>query len=179
MDRRRFVAVVEPFVRDMLHVALVLVGPSDAEDAVQEALLKAWNGAALLREGDTVRPWLLRITANVCRDWGRGREGRRRRETVPLSQAEEAELLTAPSVDDPGSGAAADRQDLRAMVAQLDDDLRVVIMLRYYAEMSSAEIGDTLRLPASTVRTRLQRALEQLRTLSLSGMGPAEERASR
>lgn len=179
MDRLRFVAVVEPFVRDMLHVALVLVGPSDAEDAVQEALLKAWNGAALLREGDTVRPWLLRITANVCRDWGRGREGRRRRETVPLSRAEEAQLLAAPSADDPGSGAAADRQDLRAMVAQLDDDLRVIIMLRYYAEMSSAEIGDTLRLPASTVRTRLQRALEQLRALSLSGMGPAEERASR
>ncbi len=61
MDDSRFVAAVSPYIKDMLHLAITLIGVSNAEDAAQEALLRAWRAASTLREGDTVRAWLLRI----------------------------------------------------------------------------------------------------------------------
>src|SRR5690242_4747394 len=51
------------------HVALALIGPADAEDAAQEALVRGWQAWATLRDPAAIRPWLLRITVNICRDW--------------------------------------------------------------------------------------------------------------
>lgn len=67
--------------------------------------------------------------------------------------------------NDPGSNLAAERFDLRQMVNLLEEDLQEVVVLRYYVEMNATEIGDVLALSPSTVRTRLQRALTQLRAL--------------
>ncbi|HEX9037797.1 MAG TPA: sigma-70 family RNA polymerase sigma factor [Ktedonobacterales bacterium] len=163
MDERRFVAAVTPYLRDMVYVALALIGPAEAEDVAQEALLGAWKAAQSLREGDTARPWLLRITANVCHDWRRGRNGTRARITTLSSDAADEIEAVAVDSDDPGTGEAVVRLDLRRLVDALDDDLRVVIVLRYYAEMNASEIGAALGIPASTVRTRLQRAIAALR----------------
>lgn len=164
MDDRRFVAAISPYVRDMVHVAIALIGAADAEDAAQEALLRAWKAAASLREGDTMRSWLLRITANVCHDWRRGRPGTRARLTMSFSSDSGGGPALLASTDaDPGSDAAATRLDLRRLVDLLEEDLRVVVVLRYYAEMNATEIGAALDLPASTIRTRLQRALARLR----------------
>lgn len=167
MDDSQFVAIVSPYIKNMLHLAFALIGPADAEDAVQEALSRAWQAASAIREGDTVRAWLLTITANVCRDWLRGRHGTRARLIVSLSNSdssEDASPLNASTDDDPGSNISVQRFDLRQMVDLLEGDLRVVIVLRYYVEMNATEIGDALGLPPSTIRTRLQRALAQLRT---------------
>lgn len=163
MDERRFVAAVSPYLRDMVFVALALIGPVDAEDAAQEALMRAWKAAPSLREGDTVRAWLLRITANVCHDWRRGRNGTWARLMAFIPDVV-SEVGAIPAEDaDPGSSDAVERLDLRRLVDALDDDLRAVVALRYYAEMNASEIGTALNIPASTVRTRLQRAVAQLR----------------
>jgi RNA polymerase sigma-70 factor (ECF subfamily) len=163
MVERRFAAAVTPYINDMVYVALALVGPTEAEDAAQEALLRAWRAAATLREGDTVRAWLLRITANACHDWRRGRAGAWARLTTTLpDDTGETEALAAPDAD-PGSSAAVTRLDLRQQVNVLADDLRAVVVLRFYTGLNATEIGAALDIPASTVRTRLQRALAQLR----------------
>ncbi len=68
----------------MICVAAALVGPADAEDAAQEASLRAWRSWDELRDSEAVRSWLLRITVNVCHDWLRGRFGTRVRRTESL-----------------------------------------------------------------------------------------------
>jgi RNA polymerase sigma-70 factor (ECF subfamily) len=145
MDDSRFGAVVSPHIKNMVYLAIAMLGQADAEDAVQEALVRAWQAQSRLREGDTVRAWLLTITANVCRDLLRGRHGTRER--------------------DPGSNHSAERFDLRQLVDLLEENLREIVVLRFYVEMNATEIGAVLGLPPSTIRTRLQRALTHLRTL--------------
>lgn len=143
------------------HVALALIGPADADDAVQEALVRGWQSWATLRDPASVRPWLLRITVNVCRDWWRGRYGAHRRLREPLEEADLRPL--AYLVSHPGASFHATTLDLRNAVNRLDDGLRVVVVLRYYAGLDATEIGEALGMPASTVRGRLSRALALLR----------------
>src|SRR5215469_17474152 len=89
----QFGALMTPHLPAMLHVAAALVGTADAEDAAQEAVLRAWQAWEALREPGALRSWLLRITTHVCQDWQRGRYGTRRARTLPLlDQGDEAPL---------------------------------------------------------------------------------------
>lgn len=152
------------------HLALALVGPADADDAVQEALLRGWQAWGTLRDPANVRPWLLRITINVCRDWQRGRFGTHRRMTEPLEDTDLQPVLRL--VSHPGASNHAAALDLRDAVNRLDIPLRVVVVLRYYCGLDATEIGATIGIPSSTVRTRLSRALTLLR----ASLGDSDER---
>lgn len=66
---------------------------------------------------------------------------------------------------DPGTSDYTGALDLRAALNQLGYDMRVVVVLRYYASMDASEVGEVLGIPAATVRTRLRRALMALREL--------------
>src|SRR5579863_9301905 len=79
-----FGALVPLHLHAMLQTAAALVGAADAEDATQEAILRAWRAWDTLRDVAAVRSWLLRITVRICQDWRRGRFGTRRMLTVPL-----------------------------------------------------------------------------------------------
>jgi RNA polymerase sigma-70 factor, ECF subfamily len=156
-----FAALVVSHTPAMLRVAATLVGVSDAEDATQEAILRAWQAWPRLHDRSAVRAWLLRITVNVCQQWLRGELGKRRRLNSPLLP-ESAEWL--PALDgDPGDSDHAAALDLRRALAQLSPELRTVIMLRYYGGMSAEEIGDALGHPTRTVHRRLRDAYDQLR----------------
>lgn len=177
MQHDRFAVLVTPHTGVMLRAAAALVGPGDAEDAVQEALLRAWRGWLALREEATVRAWLLRITANVCANWQAGHFGTHRRRTVSLDLSGSTGFLGESTPfqhpqggpDDPfarsgpGTVGHASALDLRRAVARLDLDLRHVVALRFYAGMDATEIGAMLDLTPATVHTRLRRALLQLR----------------
>ncbi len=158
----------------MLRVAVALVGAADAEDATQEAIVRAWQAWDDLRELESLRPWLLRITVNVCRQWYRGNFGTRRRMTARLP--DEGSECIALLDDDPGDRVAA--LDLRRAINSLNDDMRLVVVLRYYGGMDASEIGATLGVQATTIRTRLRRALLVLRQyLRDSGEMPAIRRS--
>jgi len=158
----RFGVLVTPHLPAMLRVSAALVGVADAEDAAQEAVLRAWQAWEALREPGALRAWLLRITTHVCQDWQRGRYGTRRARTLPLlDQGDEAPLALLGA--DPGASDHTGAMDLRQAINRLDTDLRVVLVLRYYAEMDATEVGAALGLPPATVRTRLRRALMVLR----------------
>ncbi|MGH2516882.1 MAG: RNA polymerase sigma factor [Ktedonobacterales bacterium] len=150
----------------MLRAAAALVGSADAEDAAQEAILRAWQAWDTLRNPALVRAWLLRITVHVCLDWQRGRFGTRRALTLPL--LDDAALPLALLGADPGASDHTGALDLREAINALDADLRVAVILRYYAQMDATEIGAALGVPPATIRGRVRRALFALRA-RLSG----------
>jgi RNA polymerase sigma factor (sigma-70 family) len=163
-DGERFAEAVSPLVPQMLRAAVALLGPVDGEDAAQEAITRAWQARAALRNQDALRPWLLRITINVCRQWHRGRFGTHQRLTEPLpdeSDGDASGVLALLGADPGASDAAA--LDLRQAVNALPDDLRLVVVLRFYGGMDGTEISAAMSIPAGTVRTRLKRALSILR----------------
>jgi RNA polymerase sigma-70 factor, ECF subfamily len=167
--RDQFAELVPPLAPLLLRVAAALVGPADAEDAAQEAILRAWQHWATLQDITAVRPWLLQITANVCHQWHRGRFGTHRRRNIPLA---DADLLAAPLLaGDLNAAEHAAAIDLRQALEDLPQRLRVIVALRYFADMDATEIGLVLKMPPATVRSHLRRTLLILR----SALRTAEE----
>jgi RNA polymerase sigma factor (sigma-70 family) len=157
---KSFAAIVPLYASAMLRVAAALIGPAEAEDAVQEASMRAWQAWSTLRDMNAVRPWLLQITVNVCRHWRRGLKGQQQAHMQSLP--EEVPDLWAVLEADPGTSDHTGALDLRAAINALPGDLRSVVVLRYYAGLDATEIGGALSVPAGTVRSRLHRALLQL-----------------
>jgi RNA polymerase sigma-70 factor, ECF subfamily len=162
---KSFAAVVPQHASAMLRVAAALIGPADAEDAVQEASMRAWQAWPTLRNPDAVRPWLLQITVNVCRQWRRGLKGHQQAHLQPLPEDSDPQHrpLLALLDADPGNSNHTGALDLRAAVNALPTDLRMVVVLRFYAGLDATEIGMVLSIPAGTVRSRLHRAMLQMR----------------
>ena len=106
LEREQFLSLVERHTPVLLKVASALVGFADAEDAAQEAVLRAWRGRASLRNPDAFRPWLLHIAVNVCREWQRGWFGKHQRASLPL-MADSTQLLGTLDADPGDSGYAA------------------------------------------------------------------------
>jgi RNA polymerase sigma-70 factor (ECF subfamily) len=164
-DTTSFAAIVPLHASTMVRVAAALVGPAEAEDAVQEASMRAWQSWASLRSLDAVRPWLLQITVNVCRDWRRSLKGQQQAHLQPLpddSDTQHCSLLALLDTD-PGSSTHTGSLDLHAAINALPTDLRLVVVLRFYAGLDATEIGGLLSIPAGTVRSRLHRAMLQMR----------------
>jgi RNA polymerase sigma factor (sigma-70 family) len=141
-------------------VAWLVVGNrGDAEDAVQDAFVKAYYALPGFRPGAPLRPWLLRIVANEARN--RGRSSRRREGlALRVAAADPGDAAPSPEV------AALARADAEALVAALDrlhERDKLVIAYRYLFELSEAETADALGVRPGTVKSRLSRALARLR----------------
>jgi RNA polymerase sigma-70 factor (ECF subfamily) len=136
---------------------------AEAEDVVEEALVRAWDAAPGFRGERGLRTWVLRITANLCRD-----RLRRRRFTA-------ASLDGPVPVDDPALrfepvadwDAAIDQKTLAARldraIARLPLDQREAVLLRHRLGLSHEEMVATLGVPLGTVKSRLARAVATLR----------------
>lgn len=133
---------------------LILGDRHEAEDATQDALLRAWRSAASLRDPAGFQAWFDRILVNACRD------RLRRRGKVRVIDLDEG--LAVPSTRDPFRGIADRDEVLRAMTA-LDDDLRIVILLHYWADLTLEGVAERVGWPVGTVKSRLHRALESMR----------------
>jgi RNA polymerase sigma-70 factor (ECF subfamily) len=146
--------------------AYVITGSAaDAQDAVQEALVKAYAGLARFREGSPFRPWLLRIVANEAISRRRA-ANRTVRLTLRAAEGRPWEDA-APSPE----GAALARETQRELVAamgRLRPEDRLVIAYRYWFDLSEAEVATALGCARGTVKSRLSRALRRLR----AALGP-------
>jgi RNA polymerase sigma-70 factor (ECF subfamily) len=141
---------------------LILHNPHDAEEAVQEAFLRAWRFRASVPPGEGVRPWMYRVVVNACLSKLRSeRTGRERR--VPVDG--ESALPPSPA---PGPEEGAESGELRrhvvAALAGLPEHLRVVVVLRYYAGLSEREIGTVIHRRPGTVKSRIHEAKLRLGT---------------
>jgi RNA polymerase sigma-70 factor (ECF subfamily) len=130
---------------------LLLGNRSDAEEAVQEAFLRAWRFRASLATGSDVRPWLYRVVVNTCNSKLRQEIPRRDRQTADF------ELVQRPSVDDIPTQIASSQDVLRAL-HDLPAHLRVVVVLRYFADLSEREIATAIARRQGTVKSRLHEA---------------------
>ena len=164
-DTASFAAIVPRYAATMIRVAAALVGPAEAEDAVQEASMRAWQAWSTLRNVEAVRPWLLQITVNVCRGWRRGLKGQQQAhlQSLPEETDPQHRHLLALLDSDPGDSTHTGALDLRAAINALPTDLRLVVVLRFYAGLDATEMGELLSIPAGTVRSRLHRAMLQMR----------------
>jgi RNA polymerase sigma-70 factor, ECF subfamily len=132
---------------------LILRAPDLAEDAVQEALVRAWKQLPVLRDPDKFDAWLHRLVVNACAD--QGRQLRRGSQRV-------RPLVLEASVSDE-TGVVADREQLERGFDRLKPDQRAVLVLHYYRGFSAAEIAQMLGIPEGTVRSRLHYSTEAMR----------------
>ncbi len=129
---------------------------ADAEDAIQEAALKAWRKLANLRDGTEMRPWFLAIVANQCRT---------------LTRSRWWSVIKVPDL--PGAKAAriADGEsevgmELRSALKRLSHDQRLVLVLHYYyVDLPYEDVAILLRISHKAARSRVERALGRLRVL--------------
>jgi len=139
---------------ELLRLARALGCPGDAaEDAVQDVYVSAIQAGVSGLEPSDLRAWLFRVTINRCRLEHRRRSRWRRafgKLAAWMRPREEAGTSDASPVDREALAA------VRAALEDLDEDLRVVLVLRYFLDMDSRQIGRTLALNDSTVRSRLR-----------------------
>ena len=136
----------------------ILRDASEAEDAVQEAWLKAYRSLAMFRGGSKLSTWLVRIAANEALM-------RRRRSIAAPAAApidEEEIVCDAPGPESEAQRAQA-RRALETRIDALPDDFRAVFVLRALEELNVAETAAALGIPEATVRTRFFRARGLLR----------------
>jgi len=144
--------------------AYVICGSAaDAEDAAQEALVRAYAALGRFRPGAPFRPWLLAIVANEARN---RRRGAGRRAALALRATEQAAAVpdggATPSVE-ADVLAHDERATLLHAVEGLREEDRLVIACRYLLDLGEAETAAVLGLPQGTVKSRLSRALGRLR----------------
>ena len=153
-DADSFAALIEPLLDPAYRLAAVMLADrSSAEDAVQEASIKAWRKLRQLR-GDlgSLRPWFLSIVANECRDQRRSRWW----SVIRRADAPDELADTTPATD-PAT------VDLRRALYSLPHDQRFVLILRYYLDLSYEEVGQTLGISTKAAMSRTYRAVERLR----------------
>jgi RNA polymerase sigma factor (sigma-70 family) len=138
---------------------LITGSAAEAEDATQEACVKAWLALSRFRLGAPFRPWLVRISVNEARNRRRG-AGRRAGLALRLSIEPAREAASA----EREALVAEERARLAAAVGQLRVDDQLVIATRYFLGLSEAETAIALGLRTGTVKSRLSRALGRLRT---------------
>ena len=154
-DRDAFAALAAPRLDQLFATAtLMLRDRGRAEDAVQEALVRAWRDLRSLRDPQRLDAWLRRLLVNACRD--ESRRGRRHETNVRLLPDHDR-----PTSD--SSGALADRDAIDRGLRILTADHRAVIVHHYYLGLSMSEIADALGIPVGTAKSRLHHARLALR----------------
>jgi RNA polymerase sigma factor (sigma-70 family) len=165
--RRGDVAAFEELVRRYEELAfrtayLVCGDAFEARDATQEGFLRAWRALSRFRPGAEPRPWLLQIVANAARN--RRRSGVRRANLVLRAAQDRPSDGAAPSPE-VAALASEQRRELMAAVDRLRDDDRLTITLRWFADLSEAEMAAAMGVPRGTVKSRLSRAMDRLRAV--------------
>jgi RNA polymerase sigma-70 factor (ECF subfamily) len=136
---------------------LITQDAAEAEEAAQDAFVKAWRALGRFRAGEPWRPWLLTIVANEARNRRRS-AGRRTALALRSPVADGADRSAEARVI-----AGESRATLLAALSQLRPDDRLVLGCRFLLELSEAETAAALGVRQGTVKSRTSRALARLR----------------
>jgi RNA polymerase sigma-70 factor (ECF subfamily) len=145
---------------------LLLADRAEAEDAVQDALVRAWYRRDTLRDPAGFAPWFDRILVNRCRDRLRRR---RRVRFVELDIARES------ASRDPFR-ALLDRDEATRALAVLDPDQRLVVILHYWADLTLSGVAERTGWPIGSVKSRLHHALRRLKGQLAEVTTPKDDR---
>ena len=173
-DRDAFRHLVEQYKDLLFGTAVLMTGNrAMAEEQVQEALLSAWRGIRGFRQGKPFKPWILRILVNTVLAW------RRKRSVPTVYLTDDSSQEPDATMGDPAETLEAleKRLVLRKAIANLSPEHRQVVALRYFAWLTVPEVAHTLGVREGTVKSRLNRALRNLRR-QLHEDGPGSSDAS-
>jgi RNA polymerase sigma-70 factor (ECF subfamily) len=150
-DSDSFTRLIEPLLDPAYRLAAVMLADrTAAEDAVQEAAVKAWRKLRQFRgDATALRPWFLSIVANECRMLRRGRWW----SVLKFPEVREAEPETPESYT-----------DLKRALLRLSPDERLPLVLHFYLDLPLDEVARTLGLSPSATKSRIYRAAKRLRS---------------
>lgn len=159
-DRRALEALVKRFERPVYNAAFRILGnPDDAADVTQTTFLKLFSNLGRYNPQFRLFSWVYRIAVNEA--------------LHQLDRRKPSESLEEMPDSDTCETAAVQHQlhrEIQAVLMELNEDHRVVIVLRYFGDLSYGEMGEILELPDKTVKSRLYSARQQLKSL-LEGHG--------
>jgi len=158
-DRQAFAGLVERYERPVFSLAYRMLGDADdAEDAAQEAFLRAYRSLGAYDFHRPFSTWLLSITAHFCIDRLRRRRGVQSLDDLPAWRQ-----VAGNTIDPEHAAEEADQADrIQAGLNALPDDYRLVLVLRYWHDFGYAEIAALVGETESAVKSRLHRARRQL-----------------
>lgn len=145
VDQHRMYSIAYSYMRN----------EADALDAVQETVSRVWAKRRTLRQPEYFTTWVIRILIRVCMD-----ERKKRKRELPLA-TEKIEIGSTSTVT--AMSDTAQKIDMEALVTALPPKYRMVIVLKYYRDMTITEIAELLERPDGTIRTWLNKALKMMR----------------
>lgn len=150
VSKEQFAEGVKKYRNDLYRVALMLMkNDADAQDAVGDAVLKAFEKRETLKSYDKFKPWIMQILSNTCNT-----TLKRRTRVVLVEDVWDTEEPVERKPD-----------EMWDLVMELEDEFREVVCLYYYEGFSIKEIGRMLSVSEGTVKSRLSRAREKLKVL--------------
>jgi len=166
-DHAAFSQLAAAAIGGLYRIAHLILRDGDlANDAVQNALIAAWQDIRGLRDPDRFDAWLHRLTVRSCYRVARKERSR------AFSEVQLMPMHDLPSVDDDQRQLAV-RDQLERGFRRLSTEERAVLVLHYYLDLPLAEAADTMGIPLGTMKSRLNRATQALRAAL-----DAQERAS-
>ncbi len=153
-DREAFGVLAGGAVDRLYAIARLILRDADlAEDATQDALVRAWRDLSTLRDVERFDAWLYRLLVRACADIGRHRRRWRTELTVLPSELAEPDR----------SSELADRDQLERGLRRLNEAQRAILVLHFYLGLTPTESADVLSIPVGTAKSRLHYALGALR----------------
>ena len=147
MNEQTFSRLVQEHQGMLYRVAYTFLHhPEDCRDVLQDALIKAWRNSHTLRKPEAFRSWMIRIVVNCAKDALR----KKKIQTVELTGD-----LSAPE-------APVEDENLAVALRQLEENLRLPIVLHYMEGLPVEEISRTMHLPQGTIKNRLFRGRKKL-----------------
>lgn len=146
-----FSILIKACERDMYRIAISMVkNNDDALDCIQDAILKAYEKILKLEDERYFKTWLIKILINMCNDLLS-----RKSRVIVLPEVNE----NATYKDDTNS------LEIKEVLEKLDDELRIIVVLYYFEDISVKDIADNLGIPVGTVKSRLSRARNKIKIL--------------
>ena len=153
-DREAFSVLAGAAVDRLYAIARLILRDTElAEDATQDALIRAWRDLPTLRDAERFDAWLHRILVRSCTDIARRRRKWRAELTVVSREPAEPD----------GASGLADRDELERGLRRLNDAQRSILVLTYYVGLPLPEVADALDIPVGTAKSRLHYAIQALR----------------
>ena len=153
-DHEAFSVLAVGSVDRLYAVARLILRDTDlAEDATQDALIRAWRDLPTLRDVERFDAWMYRLVVRSCADIGR----RRRRGRPELT------IVKIESAEPDRTAELADRDQLERGLRRLSDAQRTILILHFYVGLSPGEAADVLEIPVGTAKSRLHYAIDALR----------------
>jgi RNA polymerase sigma-70 factor, ECF subfamily len=165
-DSSAIESFVQTYQQDVYRLALSILDDSgEADDATQESLLAALRALDSFHGTSSLKTWLFSITVNICRT---RLQRQKRSERLRQILGGISQVQSIPSVEEN----AIENESEKALwhaIHSMDEKHRIPIVLRYYHDLSVAEIANILQIPEGTVHSRLNTARRQLHNILKEG----------